>query len=118
MEGSTMSYTSSHDSRWHLGKPALPMDALLDGFTGYLPSKDAHMNRIYRTVPMLDSKTQRTRNSSVTDTHNSRPSAQNEAISPSAATERVPIFVFPNPRFIVFLTVQNENKPPFLAKAF
>lgn len=67
-----MSSISSPDSRWHL-EPALPMDAHLDGFSGYLPSKDACMNGIYRAAPILDSKTQRTGNN--IKTAESRPAA-------------------------------------------
>lgn len=69
MEGIATASISSPNSRQHLGKPALPMDAHLDGFTGYLPAKDACVNGIYRAVPILDSKTQRTGNNPVTDTH-------------------------------------------------
>lgn len=69
MEGISTSSVSSSNSRQHLGKLALPMDAHLDGFTGYLPSKDADVNGIYRAVPILDSKTQRTGTNPVTDTH-------------------------------------------------
>lgn len=69
MERSATSSISSPDSSQHLGKPALPMDAHLGGFTGYLPSKDACMNRTYRAAPILDSRTRRTGNNPVIDTH-------------------------------------------------
>lgn len=69
MERIATSSISSPNSRQHLGKPSLPTDAHLDGFTVFLPSKDAWVNGIHRAVPILDSKTQRTGNNPVTDTH-------------------------------------------------
>lgn len=111
-----MSSISSPDSRWHLGKPALPLDAHLDEFTGYLPSKYACMNRIYRAVPILDSKTQRTGNNPVTDTHKVQTADLQLLLQhkmrpfPLLLPQRDAIFVFPNPRFIVLQCRMRTNQ--------
>lgn len=99
------------------------MDTYSDGFTGYLPCKDASMNRIYRAVPILDSKTQRTGNNPVTDTqkvqradlqlllqHRMRPFLL-------LLPQRERCYFCVSQSKVHSLTVQNENKPLFLAKS-
>lgn len=92
-----------------LGQASPPMDAHLDGFPGYLPCKDASMKGTYRAAPILDSKSQRTGNNPVTDTHevqraDLQPLLQHRMRPfPLLMPQRDAIFVFPNPRFIVLL---------------
>lgn len=116
-----MSSISSPDSRWYL-EPALPMDAHLDGFTGYLPSKDACMNGIYRAAPILGSETQRTGNNPVTDTHELQRAhlqllLQHRMRPFPLLLHREGCCFCVSQSKVHSLTVQNENKPPFLAKS-